>query len=155
MKNLKKSCAPQGFFHCRLCGPLKLIQNDPYGIDTDSSVLALMLASYLSVDSVQRQVAVMTQELHYVRSQCHPSCRPVAQQFFLHQLEGLIKTWTTYRDSLLSTLDSFSLINHESFEPGSVARHDLLHLLQETRSHTSQAHHIVLWLLSLHMSLLS
>ena len=117
--------------------------------------LLTMLASYLSIQSVQRQVAVMSRELHLTYSESHSSCHPVALQFFLHQVEGLGRTWTAYRDSLLSTLHTFSLMDRDSFEPGSVAYQDLLLLIEETRIYTLQAHQVIVWLLSLRDQLIS
>ncbi len=107
-----------------------------------------MFASYLSIESVQRQVAVMSRELHLARSQSHPSL-PVIQLFFLHQLDGLGKTWTVYRDSLMNALHSCSLSDHGQFEPGSVAYHDMLRIILETHSHAIQANQVIVWLVSL------
>ena len=113
-----------------------------------------MLSSHLTVDSVQRQVAVRSRELHQVQSNGLP-CRSVALPFFLHQVEGLGRTWTTYRDSLLSTIHSCSLVHPDRFEPGSALLQDFLFMIQEVHIHALQAHRVVIWLLSLREQLLA
>lgn len=116
-------------------------------------IALIMLESHLSVDSVQRQVAVMYRELHPVPSAQHPSCRSVALMFFRHQVEGLGKIWTVYRDSLLSILHNYYQM--DTFEPGSIAYHTFQQLIQETSSRAQQAHQVVRWLVSLRDKLAS